>query len=359
MIHKSDKVMKLLIIEPDSPDLRYSLNRVFDPGNDHLNLDQPAGVRYQIIRCRSLDNAFQIFKRKHPDVVIINLSQAGVRSFELCQLIREHEEQRHTGVIFYQGNSVHSQLLPVQCLEAGGDDYIENKASDREIIARVNTLYRFKIMTDELRSANHRLKILSLTDELTGLHNMRSFNMEYGKVLKSCQQGQTGFGVIMLDLDRFKQINDRTNHLVGSYVIGEVGRLLSQAEVLNSQVIAARYGGDEYILAVPAQSADEVWQIAEHLRDLIIRTVFEKDDYSLTVTTSIGLSWVEPGFDGKSDDPIKAADVMLYRSKNNGRNQINGMVLRYPVDFDHIGRSHLIDRDTGCDDNNIARIYNI
>jgi len=356
--HKTEKVMKLLIIEPESSDNLFSLNRVFIPGNDNLNLEQLSGVRYQIIRCRCLDNALQIFKRKHPDVVIINLSQVGKRSFELCRLIRQQEEQRHTGIIFYQGSSVHSQLLPVHCLEAGGDDYIENKASDREIVARVSTLYRFKIMTDELRSANHKLKILSLTDELTGLHNMRSFNIEYGKILKSCQQEQTGFGVIMLDLDRFKQINDRTNHLVGSYVIGEVGRLLGQATVINAKAIAARYGGDEYIICVPAENAKQVWAMAELLRDLLLRAVFEKDGYSLTVTTSIGISWVEPGFDGKSDDPIKAADVMLYRSKTNGRNQISGMVLRYPVDFDHIGRSHLIDRDSGSDNHNVPRIYN-
>jgi diguanylate cyclase (GGDEF)-like protein len=350
--------MKLLIIEPDIA-VGYSLNRVFDYGNDHLSAESSNGVRYQIIRCRSLDNAFQIFKRKHPDVVLINLSESGEQAFALCRRIREHEDQRHTGVIFYQGEASHSQLLPVQCLEVGGDDYIENKASRREILARVNTLYRFKIMTDELRLANHKLKVLSLTDELTGLHNMRSFNIEYNKILHDCHENRTGFGIVMVDLDRFKQINDQTNHLVGSFVIGEVGRLMRHSGILSEKSIAARYGGDEFVLCIPAQSAADVWQAAEKLNDLIFRTVFRRDDHIVNVTSSMGLSWVEPGFDGKSDDPIKAADVMLYRSKKNGRNQINGMILRYPVDFDHVSRSHLIDRDTCGDNHRISHFHQV
>lgn len=359
MLQSSKKVMKLLIIEPSTQGDDFSLSGLFNPGNHNLNSEGAAHIRYQIIRCHSLDNAFQIFQRKHPDVVLINLSEGGPRAYDLCQKIRDTEEHRHTGIIFYQGSSPHSQLLPVQCLEAGGDDYIENKASEREIVARVNTLYRFKMMTDELRSANHRLKILSMTDELTGLHNMRSFNIEYGKILKACQSSRTGFAVVMLDLDRFKQINDRSNHLVGSYIIGEVGRLMGQVCSDYPGALAARYGGDEYIICIPAEDFETVWEATESLRKLILKAVFEKDGYSITVTSSIGLSWVEPGFDGKADDPIKAADVMLYRSKNSGRNQISGMVLRYPVDFDHIGRSHLIDRDTGSDDDRVPRLYNL
>lgn len=357
MVNRHNKKIKILIVEANGDDDRLFNVFTSDTLDDIANTTLP--VRYQIVRCQSLDNAFQIYKRKHPDVVIINLHPDQEKAFDLCRTIRGSEDERHTGLIFYQGHCEQSSLLPVTCLEHGADDYIESKAGDREIIARVNTLYRFKVMTDELRSANHRLKILSLTDELTGLHNMRSFNTEYAKILQRAKRGETGFGIVMLDLDRFKQINDKTNHLVGSYVIGEVGKILRLEDVVGRHTVAARYGGDEYILCVPADSSEDLSNVCERIRDMIGRAVFERDGYSLKVTTSVGYSWIEAGFSGKADDPIKAADVMLYRSKHHGRNQINGMVLRYPVDFDHVSRSHLIDRDASSDDDRITRIYNV
>ena len=133
---------------------------------------------------KSLDNfadSFNYFQDHHPDIIIIDLSKSTDEAFNFCRMIREEEGQRHTGVIFLQGSQELNGQLPVQCLEAGGDDFVESKASDREILARVNAIFRFKTMTDKLRSANHKLKQLS-SDELTGLHNMRSFNKEYKKV---------------------------------------------------------------------------------------------------------------------------------------------------------------------------------
>jgi diguanylate cyclase (GGDEF)-like protein len=225
-------------------------------------------------------------------------------------------------------------------------------------VARVNSVFRFKAMADRLRSVNHRLKMLSLTDELTGLSNMRAFNIDYQKLIKGCRKGEHGLGLIMLDLDHFKTINDNANHLVGSFVIGEIGRLIAHSGVLGKKAVAARYGGDEYIVCMPTDNVAVVWDIAERIQDLIMRSVFKKEQYTIKLTSSFGMCWVDPGFEGKSDDLIKGADVMLYRSKRHGRNMVSGMVLRYPVDFNHIGRPHLVDRDSCRDHHNISRVHN-
>lgn len=351
--------MSVLVVEGDDQQKLSAVSRALDNSFLHDTFSQISRVRGQILRCSCLDKAFELFSTQHPDIVIINLSSFSSESFDLCQKIRFHESERHTAILFYQGDQELGHLSAAHCLEVGGDDFIDKHACEREIRARVHSLYRFKLMTDELRSANHQLKQLSLTDELTGLHNMRSFNSEYAKILFECSNEKLGFAIIMIDLDHFKQINDHTNHLVGSYVISEVGRILSTLQSEGDLSVMARYGGDEYVGAIVGNSLNEVWSKVEYIKDTIGKSVFKKDEYSVSVTPSIGLAWIEAGFDGKSDDPIKAADMMLYRSKRLGRNQIQGMVLRYPVDFDHIGRTHLIDRDSSSDDDSITRIYDI
>ena len=337
--------MKIMIVEaPDSPDSPSRLAAIF---SDPRHYNNPESLyKVDTIHCGDgLEKAFESFSQVHPDVILVDLDIADGAAFEFCERIRTNEKDRHTGLICISHTKPADDGILERVLEHGGDDFIDAKASDREVVARINSVFRFKTMTDRLRSANHHLKMLSLTDDLTGLNNMRAFNIEYQKLIKSCRNGDTGLGIIMLDLDHFKRINDSANHLVGSFIIGEVGRLISHSGVLSAGSVPARYGGDEYIVCVPTNSVSQLWDIAERIRDLIFRSVFKKEQYSLKLTGSLGVAWVDPAFEGKSDDLIKAADMMLYRSKRNGRNMVSGMVLRYPVDFDQIGRPHLLDRD--------------
>lgn len=350
------KSMKVLIIEAASGTPSRLWTVFADPRHYH-NPDSLYRIDHVVSATRG-EQAAEVFHKLHPDLVVIDLDHGGEEGLQFCKDIRTGEKDRHTGFVFFSQEVQNDDRVFEQVLNHGGDDFIDGKASDREFVARVNSVFRFKAMTDRLRSVNHRLKMLSLTDELTGLSNMRAFNIDYQKLVKGCRQGEYGLGVIMLDLDHFKKINDSANHLVGSFVIGEVGRLIAHSGVLGKDAVAARYGGDEYIVCVPSQSVSAVWEIAERIQDLIMRSVFKKEQYTIKLTGSFGMCWVDPGFEGKSDDLIKGADVMLYRSKRNGRNMVSGMILRYPVDFNHIGRPHLIDRDSCRDHHYVPRLHN-
>lgn len=349
-------LMRALLVE-NSKECQQIRNML--SSESHYTTESSLGLKIDLGHVSNFTEAYNYFQDFHPDIILIDLSSSPDEAFRFCHMIRDAEDQRHTGIVFLQCAASLDQHLPVKCLEAGGDDFIEAKATPREIHARINAVFRFKTMTDKLRSANHKLKQLSLTDELTGLHNMRSFNREYKKILKACKEQISGFGIIMLDLDHFKQINDTTNHLVGSHVIGEAGKIIKHSLQKYRGSIAARYGGDEYIACIPTDSPQEMMEAAETVRDLIYRTVFKYDKFSVKLSSSVGLSWVPMGFNGVPDDPIKAADLMLYRSKENGRNQVHGMMLRNAIDFDHIGRLHLIDRNTSRDHDNVSGIENL
>lgn len=336
--------MKILVAETARTD-GGPIARFFMTASFHDTPDLPLAID-AVHLADGNTQVLDIFCTEHPDVVIINVDDLGAEAFNLCGLIRKVEKNRHSGIIFYSENAIDQGKVDLdKVLECGADDLIDTRIGDHEFLARIHSIYRFKLMTDRLRTANHKLKQLSLTDELTGLSNMRSFNIEYQKLIKNCRDGQGGLGLIMFDLDRFKSINDTANHLVGSFVISEIGQLLRFSGVLPEGSLAARYGGDEYIVAVPSDDVKSVWQIADKIHDLIVRSVFKKEQFSFKLTASFGVAWVDPGFDGKSDDLIRGSDLMLYRSKKMGRNQVNGIILRYPIDFEDVGKPHLIDKD--------------
>lgn len=349
MSSNQKRSMKVLVVEAPSPKegAARRLSAAFMDSHHHNNNPESLPTVDAVLIAHSSSQVLDFFRTEHPDVVLIDFDDLGTTAYRLCGNIRLQETNRHTGIIFYSEKPYPNAGIDLErVLECGADDLIDGRAGDREFFARVASVFRFKIMTDRLRSANHRLKMLSLTDELTGLSNMRAFNIEYQKLVKACREKHTGLGIIMLDLDRFKSINDTANHLVGSFIIAEVGRLISNSGILLPGSVAARYGGDEYIIAVPTDDVEKLWKMASQIQDLVVHSVFKKEQYTFRITSSFGFSWAEPGFDGKSDDLIKGADVMLYRSKREGRNMISGMLLRYPVDFNNVGKPHLLERET-------------
>ncbi len=151
----------------------------------------------------------------------------------------------------------------------------------------------------------------------------------------------SGLGIMMMDLDEFKRVNDTNNHLVGSFVLSEVGRLLKQDPVLNEKDVPARFGGDEFIFLCESDDINELYEKADQIRKNIEQYLFVKENIFVQVTASFGISWSQPQFRGKAEDLIKLADMMLYKSKFEGRNCVNMMELKYPIDFDSLSNQFL------------------
>jgi diguanylate cyclase (GGDEF)-like protein len=303
---------------------------------------------FDILEARSAPESIVVFRSSHPDLIIISAEDIRRLGMDVCRQVRREEGQRHTGIVFVAQQAIGDEKLGVECLEIGADDFVKPGYSPAEFIARVRGVLRLKAMTDELRSANHKLRQLSLTDELTGLANMRCFNQKYAELIRMCRQGRHAMGVIMLDLDKFKSVNDTTNHLVGSHVISEAGRLIRVSGLFKDHEVAARYGGDEYIIACEAASPNELLGIGEAIRRMIANHTFEKDGFRLQITSSVGTAWVDRKFTGRAEDIIKAADLMLYRSKELGRNRVCTMALSYPVDLgNHLFNRDLIEEEMG------------
>jgi diguanylate cyclase (GGDEF)-like protein len=286
-------------------------------------LGEPSGeaMLYRLIELSPSSQIMSIFEAQHPDLILVTATEEADGALSLCRQIRQKEEERRTAFIVIDKGI--KDGVVAELLELGANDIVKYDAPGRELIARINTGLLYKGITDELRAANHRLEILSLTDDLTGLANMRSFKGYYDSYLQKCRMGISGLAVLMMDLDDFKKINDCANHLIGSHIIAEVGKLIKYSRVFGEEFCPARYGGDEYIIACPTSDPEGFANSANALRKLIEEAVFTKDGHSISVTASIGICWVPRLFSGSDDDPIKIADYMLYESKRSGRNRVS------------------------------------
>ena len=164
-----------------------------------------------------------------------------------------------------------------------------------------------------------KTKMLSETDELTGLLNRRAFAVLAGRMFGQAARYRRSMGVLMIDSDGLKQVNDQHGHAAGDEMLRQVARCI-QHEFRTTDVLA-RYGGDEFVALLPETEAGRTREVAERVRRAVENARVQVGNASLRTTVSIGIaSYPE---DGRSLDLLMSnADAALYRAKNTGRNVI-------------------------------------
>jgi diguanylate cyclase (GGDEF)-like protein len=183
----------------------------------------------------------------------------------------------------------------------------------------------------------HRSKEIAKRDELTDLYNDRYLHSSLARLVDESVANGTECGVIFLDLDHFKQVNDVHGHLVGSEILKRVGATLKQ--IIPGDGLATRYGGDEFVIALPGAGRQETLWVAETIRQNIADATFVIDPdpehrepqkelrIAGVITCSIGIATLQadvladnPETDGAKDRLLRAADRCMYVAKDRGRN---------------------------------------
>jgi len=177
----------------------------------------------------------------------------------------------------------------------------------------------FNHLLGTIQDYSTRLEELSIRDPLTGLYNRRKFQeFMQNEIIRASRHGR-GFSVIMVDLDDFKYINDTFGHPVGDVVLKEIGMLLG-VELRRVDVLA-RLGGDEFAIILPETESARGLQVASKLHQALAEKAFELPVGKIKITASF--SMVSFPEDGKTEEQIYAAmDVMLYKAKTQGKNQV-------------------------------------
>jgi diguanylate cyclase (GGDEF)-like protein len=194
-------------------------------------------------------------------------------------------------------------------------------------IVQIVLFFSVGLVAAKLTDDANRLHLLSVTDDLTGLHNLRSFESHLERLVSQAKKDRSVLSVLVLDVDRLKSINDNYGHLAGADVVRIVGQLIAQH--VPARAVACRYGGDEFVVAVPDCRPEEVVEIAERLRQSVsnIQPVLATRPFpSGTLSISIGAASRLIGRDADptwaGEELFRSADEALYRAKEMGRNGV-------------------------------------
>lgn len=176
-----------------------------------------------------------------------------------------------------------------------------------------------------LRRENEDLRKLAYCDDLTGLPNRRSAERTLDQTLSLAKRHRRDFAVLLLDLDHFKRVNDEHGHDVGDAVLREVGQAL--ARTIRREDVAARWGGEEFVVVLPETSRRDALALAERIRRAVAAS-----STPVPVTISVGVAGSDQGVSSRlgPEEWIRCADTALYVAKKEGRNRVSQLLLPPP-----------------------------
>lgn len=253
------------------------------------------------------------------DVVLVSLDLQGFDGLRLCGQLRSLERTRNVAVVLLA--EAHERTRILRGLDIGAHDFLIRPIDRNELIARVRTQIRRKRYGERLRDGVQNSLELAITDGLTGLHNRRYLDVHFGALFEDAVRRNAPLATLLLDIDRFKSVNDSYGHDAGDEVLREFAKRVGT--LTRGVDLVARYGGEEIVVVVPDASLQEASFVAERIRERIGAVPFSlgRGSGSLAVTVSIGVAARLPGDSGPGE-MLKRADEALYRAKNAGRNRV-------------------------------------
>ncbi|MEQ8770861.1 MAG: diguanylate cyclase [Phycisphaerales bacterium] len=252
-----------------------------------------------------LDRARQV----DPDVILLDLEMPGLDGFEVLRKLKEEPHLQEVPVIVVSGQQAPSDK--VTAFDLGAIDFVGKPFDMAELRARVRSALR-------LNSLMKMLAQRAQLDGLTGLWNRSYFELQWANEAKRSRRHDNPLSLAIIDIDRFKEINDAYGHPAGDAVIQGLARLF-QREVRGSD-IACRYGGEEFALVMPETPPDSALALCERIRETFGQMTWARHP-ARKVTFSCGIAGSRVGVPIDPQDWLEIADGNLYAAKRSGRNR--------------------------------------
>jgi len=290
-----------------------------DPTSRRLLEALLAKWEFEVISVSQGEAAWEILRQKDaPRMAILDWMMPGMDGVEVCRQVRKRGEAPHIYIIFLTAKGQKSEI--VEGLEAGADDYLSKPFDSYELHARLRAGRRMVEMQDQLLAARDALQEEVIHDSVTGLLNRPGALSVLERELARADRMNSTVAVAMIDIDRFKTINDTYGHMAGDAVLREVGRRLSS--IVRRYDAIGRYGGDELIAVISGCDESGAWTFADKLRSLIDHRGISTSEGVVHVTLSVGVALGNGASHPNPQDLIRAADTALYRAKAGGRNRV-------------------------------------
>jgi len=267
----------------------------------------------------SVADAAQLAQTSDCDLVIASLDTKNEDALQICPQLRTQEATRQMPILLLASESDIARVATG--LDLGATDYILRPLDANELLARTRTQLRQKRHYQLLRRSFERTLTMALVDPLTGAFNRRYLEAHMPNLIVRCRAADKPLSVLMIDIDHFKQINDKFLHANGDLVLKEIVNRIMLG--LRPSDLVARMGGEEFAVMMPEAGPEMAMMIAERLRERIAATpIVLADGRSLTATVSVGIASMMPD---RNEDPkavFKRADTALYEAKKAGRNRV-------------------------------------
>jgi diguanylate cyclase (GGDEF)-like protein len=251
------------------------------------------------------------------DLIVCDLVMEKFDGIKFLTLVSNTPKKKDIPIIML--TSVDKIEDKVKALESGAQDYITKPIDPRELIARIKVHLKLKITQDRLNEINQTLEHLSRSDPLTGVYNRRFLLESLEAEFERAKRYSLKFSVILMDIDNFKEVNDKFGHIYGDKILQQVAQILR--EELRRHDILGRYGGDEFLIILPETDNTGAGMVGERCRKAIYNGInFADENYRLTVSMGI-ISYPNPKII-TAEDMIRLADTALYEAKARGKNKV-------------------------------------
>lgn len=274
---------------------------------------------YDVVIARDGEEAWEIVQNEgSPDMVILDWMMPVLDGLEVCRNIRTLEREPYPYIIFLTTRGQTGDI--VEGLDAGADDYIVKPFDTHELEVRIRAGKRIIDLQIELIAAREALRIQATHDSLTGMWNHSEIIHILEKELERSKRDKKSVGLIMADLDNFKQINDTYGHQSGDMVLREISKRLNS--VLRPYDSIGRYGGEEFLMVLPGCELKPAAKTAERLCKGVAFDGINISSGKILATISAGVVSSEDMEEVTAEELIKRADEALYEAKAKGRNRI-------------------------------------
>jgi len=304
MTGDDQKHRRLLLVDDDSVS-RSVLSR------------QLAARGYDILEAESGGAALRhLTQLDAPRMAVVDWNMGTINGPELCRILRGRSP--YVYVVLTTAREGRRPL--VEAMNSGADGYIQKPVDVDELEAWLVAGQRIVELQDGLLKAHAELERRATHDALTGIRNRGSLMEILGRELRRSLRTKSATGVILLDVDHFKTINDTRGHPVGDEVLVELAARCSR--VVRDYDVVGRYGGEEFLVILPGGTLPDAASVGGRLLDAIARRPFHVSSGELNVTASAGASSTGQGY-LDVDALIAAADTALYEAKRAGRARLH------------------------------------
>ena len=286
---------------------------------------------YEIVSAVNGAEAWEeLSKPDAPALAILDWEMPHMTGPEVCRLVRENPREPYTYILLLTGKGTKGET--VEGLDAGADDYVVKPFDEHELQVRLRAGKRIVDLQMDLLRAREELRERANKDLLTMLPNRPAVFAALERELSRCHRDHRTVGIILLDIDHFKKINDTYGHFAGDAVLRETAARLRGNMRPYDHV--GRYGGEEFLVVLPNCDLEQAAHQAERLRAKLNASSMIVDGAEMHVSASFGVT-ISDGSERSPDLFVRVADEALYKAKASGRN----CVVSLPLNESELGRA--------------------